>query len=203
MSYSVKLLQRYLNQNGNNLQVDGIFGAKTSTAIDNLDAPPWVKVGLKEVGTKEINGKVHSARVIEYHKTTAGKYSNDEVPWCGSFVNWVMIKSKYGVIKDGNTFTVKYPERAKSWLEFGQEVKFPTLGAIAVKTRSGGGHVCFVIGTDGKDNLYCLGGNQNNEVNIQLYPRTAFIEFRVPTGYREYVASTYDLGSNVAPVREA
>lgn len=103
----------------------------------------------------------------------SGGFSSDEVAWCGSFVNWVMKKSGY---KE----TVSIPARAKSWLKFGKTSVEPVIGSIAVKSRKGGGHVCFVVGKDKNGSLYCLGGNQNNEVNIKLYPKGVFIDFRVP-----------------------
>ncbi len=174
MSQAVKDLQDMLNNNGANLAVDGDLGPKTKAAIDALNVPIWLKVALKEVGVHEIRGGKHSTRVLEYHSTT-GKYSNDEVPWCGSFVNWVLLQA-------GFSKTVAYAERAKSWAEFGKEVDSPLIGAIAVKSRKGGGHVGFVVAVDG-NSLYLLGGNQSDEVNIRRYRVQDFMTFRVPWGY--------------------
>lgn len=196
MSNSIKQLQSYLNQKGNNLTLDGIFGAKTSAAIEGLNIPQYLKYALKEVGTHEIKGKQHSKRVIEYHKTTAGKYSQDEVPWCGSFVNWSMIKG-------GHKDTVKYPERAKSWLSYGETSHSPMTGSIAVKSRVGGGHVAFVLGRGPTDStLWCVGGNQNDEVNIALYNEKDFIDFRLPKGAQRLALSKFSL-SITKNVREA
>ena len=130
-------------------------------------------------------GKKHNKRVLKYHATSSGKYKNDEVPWCGSFVNWVMLEAGY-------TKTVKYPERAKAWRKFGKSVSQPTLGSIAVKTRKHGGHVTFVIGKskDGKY-LYCLGGNQGNAVSIRKYKKSVFTDFRIPNNYDYIALSVY------------
>jgi uncharacterized protein (TIGR02594 family) len=134
-----------------------------------------MKIAKKELGTKEIHGKKHNPRVLEYHSVSGG-FSTDEVPWCGSFVNWVMKQSKYK--------TVSYPARAKSWKNFGKKAKKPIYGAIAVKSRRGGGHVAFVVGQskDGKY-LYVLGGNQHDSVNISKYPKSVWTDFRVPSDY--------------------
>lgn len=171
MNTAVKELQKLLNNNGAMLMVDGILGAKTRVAIDRIDIPEYLKIAMGEIGTKEIKGRKHNQRVLEYHSVSGG-FSEDEVPWCASFVNWVMLQS--GVQK-----TVSYPARAKSWGDFGVAIQFPRVGAIAVKTRIGGGHVGFVVAVRG-NSLYLLGGNQSDEVNIRRYSVQDFITFRVP-----------------------
>ena len=171
---TVKQLQNYLLQSGAKLPkfgADGDLGNETKEAIDSLKAPDYVKIALKEVGICEIVGKLHSARVLEYQSTTYGKYSDDETPWCASFVSWVM---KQAGINHG----LKTPERAKDWSNFGYAVNEPSLGSIAVKSRVGGGHVCIVIGKQKDGKLLCVGGNQNNEVNIHAYDKTVFESFR-------------------------
>ncbi len=49
----------------------------------------------------------------------------------------------------------------------------PAVGAIAVKTRNGGGHVTFVAGRTRGGTLACCGGNQNDEVNVSPYREDA------------------------------
>jgi uncharacterized protein (TIGR02594 family) len=171
---TVKQLQNYLIQMGANLPkfgVDGDLGNETKLAIDSLSVPEYVKFALKEVGIYEIAGKLHSNRVLEYQATTSGKYTDDETPWCGAFISWVMLKAG---IKHG----IKIPERAKEWANFGYAVNEPTIGSIAVKSRVGGGHVCIVVGKRKDGKLLCLGGNQNNEVNIVAYDKSVFESFR-------------------------
>ena len=58
----------------------------------------------------------------------------------------------------------------------------PALGAIAVKTRNGGGHVTFVAGRTRGGALACCGGNQNDEVNVSPYRRDVFVGFYWPKG---------------------
>lgn len=176
MKQSVKTLQTLILESGVALKggADGYYGKETAKAIDNMCVPNWIKTAMKEIGVQEILGKANSERVLDYHEISGG-YSEDSVPWCGSFVNWVMAMN--------NIDTVKIPARAKSWLNFGVSSIAPVVGSIAVKSRSGGGHVCFVIGESNSGDLYCLGGNQNDEVNIRVYKKEVFLDFRVPQGY--------------------
>ena len=189
---SVKELQTLLNQQGAKLDPDGWLGNETKKAISSLNIPYYLKVALLEVGTKEIHGTLNNPRIIEYHKVSGG-FSNDEVPWCGSFVNWVMLQSNYD--------TVKTPARAKSWLNFGIETDYPMPGAIAVKSRTGdksrtgNGHVCFVLGYNQDGKLLCVGGNQNDEVNIKAYDKSVFLEFRVPENLIKYKMLTFNMNS--------
>lgn len=184
MIKSVELLQKYLNANGAKLRVDNDLGDNTKAAINALNIPDYLKTALYEVGVKEIKGSKHNPRVIYYHSFT-GRYSTDEVAWCGSFIAMCMSVNHY--------ILPKYGERAKTWATYGKSVSSPTIGSIAVKSRTGGGHVCIVIGSDSKGNLYCVGGNQGDEVNIKLYPKNAFIDFRIPIDAKEYPLNKYNL----------
>ena len=185
---TVKQLQNYLLQMGAKLPkfgVDGDLGNETKEAIDALVVPDYVKLALKEVGIQEIVGKIHSPRILEYQTTTAGKYTDDETPWCGAFISWVMKQA-------GIKHNVKVPERAKEWINFGYAVNEPTIGSIAVKSRVGGGHVCIVVGKRKDGKLLCLGGNQNNEVNITAYDKSVFESFRNITESPALVTASLD-----------
>ena len=194
----LKNIQIALNYMGKYLKVDGIIGPITIEAIKQVNnkklhavlediydgtfekenivtEPYWIDIAMKELGVKEIPGPQHNPRVLEYHSVSGG-FSTDEVPWCASFVNFIMLKAGYK--------GPKWPAAAKSWLKFGKSSGQPVYGAIAVKSRKGGGHVCFVVGQSKSGKyLYCLGGNQNDEVNIRRYPKNVFIDFRIPTNY--------------------
>jgi uncharacterized protein (TIGR02594 family) len=58
----------------------------------------------------------------------------------------------------------------------------PAVGAIAVKSRNGGGHVTNVAGRTRGGALACCGGNQNDEVNVSPYREDVFIGFYWPKG---------------------
>lgn len=198
----VKQLQKTLNLTGKRLKIDGIFGPITLKATNSVDSnklcqlleqelfrpltsldtkqqiekPFWLKFAYEELGTKEIKGKKSNHRIEQYHSAAGGVGWKDDVPWCASFVTFIMVKAGFNA--------PKYPARALSWLKFGVSSHIPVLGAIAVKKRKGGGHVTFVVGKskNGKY-LYCLGGNQNDAVNIKKYPAHVFVDFRIPIGY--------------------
>jgi len=200
----LKRVQTALNEMGKHLVVDGIIGNITINAIKSVNnkvlhkkiyaqnsrdettvvesgthRPSWIKEAYKELGVKEKRGSASNPRVEQYHDAVAGWASwKDDVPWCGSFVGFIMIKAGQG--KVSNSF------RAKSWKNYGKRVMEPVLGAIAVKDRRGGGHVGFVVGisSNGKY-LYILGGNQNDEVNIKRYSKSVFTDLRVPLDYQD------------------
>ena len=197
----LKKVQIALNSMGKNLEVDGIIGNITIDAIKSVnnktlhkemyggdtlipptieanDRPSWIKNTYKVLGVKEIQGNASNPRVDQYHVTAKGFDWKDDVPWCASFVAFVMVKSGKGSVK--NAF------RAKAWRTFGKFIATPVLGAIAIKSRRGGGHVGFIVGISKSGKyIYLLGGNQNDEVNIKRYSKNIFIEFRVPLDYED------------------
>ncbi len=205
----IKIIQRVLNRNGEDLKVDGWLGDKSIESINSFTyankliraltsviskpmvEPTYITIGKQELGVHETRGKRHNQRVLKYHATTFGKYKTDEVPWCGSYVSWVMLEAGYNV-------NIRYPERAKAWKKFGVKVDEPSLGTIAVKSRRKGGHVCFVVGQskDGRY-LYCLGGNQNDAVTIGKYKRSVFTDFRLPKGIDKIDLPIYKHGKPV------
>ena len=211
----IKIVQRALNDMKKDIVVDGWMGNKTIKAIKSVNnaklqplivarmmetvgidedsrVPEWIKIAKKEIGVREIVGGQHNSRVLEYHATTSGKYSTDEIPWCGSFVNWVMLQA-------GHTTTMKYPERAKAWRKFGTKIGGPVFGSIAIKNRRGGGHVGFVIGkSKGGKYLYILGGNQGNMVSVRRYERSVFDTFVVPEAYQRRDLAVYQGGAPTA-----
>lgn len=193
-SNAVKTLQNFLLQFGASLPMfgaDGGYGQETISAINSLEVPEYVKIGLKEVGVQEISGSKHNPRILEYQSTTSGKYTDDETPWCGAFVSWVMKQA-------GIKHNIKVPERAKEWSNFGYSVSEPSVGTIAVKSRVGGGHVCIVVGKTSNGKLYCLGGNQGNLVSIATYDKSVFESFRDYQKSKELIVMNLSSQSNVS-----
>lgn len=141
---------------------------------------PWMETAKSQIGVKEKQGAGTDPTVMSYHAASGwwGKEDNNADPWCGSFVAWVM--------KENNFVPPQDAFRAKEWINFGTPIpkSAPTYGAIAVKNRSGGGHVGFVVGTNtSKTKLYILGGNQDDSVNVTEYPRDVFTNFCLPKNY--------------------
>lgn len=129
----------------------------------------WMDIAQNERGVKEAAGAAANPRIVEYHKTTTLAATSDEVPWCSSFLNWVMKAAKYPITKSA---------AARSWLDYGQECELQ-LGCIVVFRRTGGNHVGFCVGFT-PHSIMVLGGNQSNEVNVKPYPRRDFLGARLP-----------------------
>lgn len=159
------------------LYPDGVVGDNTWRALHhhsgNIKAvevePHWMAVARKEIGQSEIAGKKHNQRIVAYHQTTTLRATDDETPWCSSFVNWVMEKSGYRGSKSA---------AAKSWLSWGVEVE-PKEGAIVVIQRkvngydaatgsSSGFHVGFLNSVD-SNSINLLGGNQGDTVKYSNF----------------------------------
>jgi uncharacterized protein (TIGR02594 family) len=137
---------------------------------------PWMDLAIAELGVHEYSlpGR-HNPRIIEYHQTTVLKATDDETPWCSSFVNWVMLNSG----RKGTNNAA-----ARSWLEWGCAVSNPYPGVITVikkKTASysqatgssSGFHVGF-FNSLSPSHLRLLGGNQNNRVKYSDFPLSGY-----------------------------
>jgi len=125
----------------------------------------------QEVGVKEIPGKGHNPRILEYHATTTLKATEDEVSWCSSFVNWCVIQAG---LKGTNSAA------ARSWLKWGVPTLEPKEGDIVVFKRPpnpASGHVAFFVKMDG-DKVFCLGGNQSDMAKISAYKKADVLDFR-------------------------
>ena len=92
--------------------------------------------------------------------------------WCAGFVNGTLKKA--GIQGTGK-------DNARSFLAWGQPTSNPKKGDIVVLWRgspgSWKGHVGYYYGTSG-DNVLILGGNQNNQVSIETYPKSRVLGYR-------------------------
>lgn len=133
----------------------------------------WIVEAKKYIGLKENTSKTkHNPTIISWLKELGGWWSNDEVPWCGTFIAHCL--------KVSNRNIPKHWYRAKDYLNYGTKLNKPAYGSIGVMSRTGGGHVTFIIGKTKDGKLACLGGNQNNEVNIAIYSLDRFENFIWP-----------------------
>lgn len=134
-----------------------------------------INIALGEYGITETKGPTHNKRILEYFKEIGHTWvKNDETAWCSAYANWVALKAGY---KNSGKL------HARSWLQVGNIITKPSVGDIVVFWReskySWKGHVGFYIGhsTD-KKLIYCLGGNQRNQVNIATYPTSRLLGYR-------------------------
>lgn len=135
----------------------------------------WMKIARQEIGQKEIEGVQDNPRIVEYHKATDLGESDDETPWCSSFVNWVFMQCGMKRTKDA---------MARSWLNWGFPMDKPDYGCIVVFWRDNPegykGHVGFYTGVDSNGDLLVLGGNQDNQVKIKAYSKNQVLGYRWP-----------------------
>lgn len=135
--------------------------------------PAWLAEAKKHIGTKEVPGSQHNSKILGWLRALKAWWSDDETPWCGTFVAHCLRQSELPVAK--NWF------RAKDWAAYGSNLRSTRVapGAILVFARKGGGHVGFYVG---EDNVYyhVLGGNQSNGVNVMRIAKMRCIAIRWP-----------------------
>ena len=134
-----------------------------------------LSIALSQYGVTEKSGTTHNPIVLNYfHKIGHQWVTTDETAWCSAFMNWVALKANAQKSEKLN---------AKSWLKIGISTDSPQAGDVVIfwreKKNSWKGHVGLYINhsEDGKS-IYCLGGNQNNQVNIKTYPTYRLLGFR-------------------------
>ena len=128
---------------------------------------------LEFYGLTEIRGNEHNPTIIEFfHEINQTWVKDDETAWCSAFVNYICKKSGFEYTKKLN---------ARSWLKAGWEVEKPAVGDVVVFWResisSWKGHVAFFVHED-KKNVYVLGGNQGNKVQISAYSKSRVLSYR-------------------------
>lgn len=135
-----------------------------------------LKIAVAELGQKEISGPDDNPNIVKYAREAGFDWVNDdETPWCSIFVNWVARKA--GLKASGKA-------NARSWMLEGLNVDTaPEPGDVVVFWRGSPdawqGHVGFFFGfsIDG-ERVYCLGGNQGNQVSLSAYPFEQVLGFR-------------------------
>ncbi len=165
-----------------------------------------LKIAVAELGEKEISGPEDNPTIVNYAKEAGFDWVNDdETPWCSIFVNWVAKKA--GLKASGKT-------NARSWLLEGLNVDTsPDPGDVVIFWRDSPdswlGHVGFFLGfsIDG-ERVYCLGGNQGNQVSVSAYSSENVLGFRrlVASGMivlPEPILRTGDKGDEVKDLQDA
>lgn len=139
-----------------------------------MNEPAWLAEARRHIGTKEIPGAKHEPKILAWWRAIKrGGIKSDEVPWCAAFVG--------GCLESVGIKSSRF-ESAKSYLAWGVPITRPVYGCIAVFSRAGGGHVGFVIGSDGEGRLHILGGNQGDAVSIAPIEGKRAVGYRWPIG---------------------
>ena len=71
-------------------------------------------------------------------------------------------------------------DTAASFAHYGTRISGPQVGAIAVMSRRGGGHVGIVSGFDGSGNPILISGNNGNRVRETSYSKGRIYAYVLP-----------------------
>lgn len=134
---------------------------------------PAFLIAISQYGQKGIIGNSHNPQILKYFTDIGHSWvQDDETAWCAAFVNWCLLRA-------GLPHTGKL--NARSFIKYGTEATKPVIGDIVVLWRispaSSYGHVGFYI-TENKHNIFILGGNQSNMVNVQAFPKSQLLTYR-------------------------
>lgn len=146
--------------------------------LHNWQARSWMERATAELGVSEVTGAGSNSRIIEYHSTTSLAARSDSVPWCSSFVNWVLNSAGIPGTQSAT---------ALSWRNWGVSSRGPTYGAVAVIDYGGGkGHVGLVAGVSATGGVVLLGGNQSDTVKYSTFTASKIVTYRMPASEQSW-----------------
>ncbi|UGU16055.1 TIGR02594 family protein [Sinomicrobium kalidii] len=134
-----------------------------------------LQIATNEIGVKEVSGSDANPQILKYAREAGfPNYTSDETAWCSLFVNWVAFKAG---LEKSNSLS------ARSWLNAGFPVNNPEPGDVVVFWResrnSWKGHVGIFLGfSSNGSRIYCLGGNQGNQVSVTAKTSDKLLGFR-------------------------
>jgi len=138
--------------------------------------PTWYSHARTYLGLKEIKGPQSNATIMRWARTLGGWvksfYTNDDIPWCALFVNICLAEAG---LKGTGTLA------ARDFEKWGVPLTVPSVGAILVFVRPGGGHVGFYVGQKIDGTLRVLGGNQSDSVTETWIAASRLTAIRWPT----------------------
>lgn len=167
--------------------VQAALAAKSLRPAPGLAIPPtpdhpepiWMVEAARYLGVQEVVGPGSNPTILGWARALGSRllgmnYTDDDTPWCGLFVaHCIAVTLPTEPIPS-------VPVRASAWLDFGQRLSAPALGAVMVFTRAGGGHVGFYAG-ETESAFYILGGNQSNRVSRTWIAKDRSTGFRWPS----------------------
>lgn len=141
--------------------------------------PPYIETATSFIGKHERKDRKELRELL--------KIDPVRTEWCAAFVNKILEEHRI----PGSDYYHENPLMARSFLAWGESVDIPRPGDVVVFPRGDQGwqgHVGFYVGTETKDNIeyyVILGGNQNDEVNLQYFPANKAIGIRRMPIYKE------------------
>jgi uncharacterized protein (TIGR02594 family) len=143
-----------------------------------------LKIAFGQLGIEEISGSDNNPQIVKYAtETNIAGITNDEIPWCSSFVNWCAKRA--GLQYSGKP-------NARSWLNVGTKTTQPEPGDVVIFWRgnpqSWEGHVALFLGfSDDLSRVFVIGGNQGNRVSVSAYRKETVIAFQRLTEKQQLV----------------
>jgi len=139
-----------------------------------MDQPPWLAAAWAEFGVREIPGNADAPEILRYFREAGDpSVETEATPWCAAFLG-AMLK-RAGLAGTGSLL-------ARSYLDWGDVLDAPRLGAVAVLSRGddpNAGHVGFCLG-EAAGKLYLLGGNQGDAVTVAAFDKARLLGLRWP-----------------------
>ncbi len=140
--------------------------------------PPWLARMNAILGLYEFSGAADNPAIVAMARACGGNiartYKHDTTPWCALAVNYCLVAS--GLPGDDSLWALDF---ARS----GVRLEGAAMGAIATKSRAGGGHVFLVVGRTRDGRLVGRGGNQGDMVCDELFDPSIVTAFTWPKDY--------------------
>lgn len=150
--------------------------------------PIWLQNARHYLGLKEVPGKKHHYKILDWWRLTHLAFKDDETPWCAGFVGGTLEEVGIRSSRSG---------AARSYTKWGVKLSQPAVGAIVVFWRGSRkgyqGHVGYVVGQDRYGHLMVLGGNQGDAVSIKPFTYSRVLGYRWPSGESLPTAMNYKL----------
>ena len=139
-----------------------------------MDDPRWMAEAWRMLGKKEMRGEADNEEIVGLFRDVGrADVTSDDVPWCAAYVGACLKRA-------GHEGTGSL--RARSYLEWGEVLSEPRIGAITVLSRGNNpdaGHVGFWIGETAEGPVL-LGGNQSDQVSVAPFAKSRLLGYRWP-----------------------
>lgn len=214
----VKLFQlQHVDENGVQLEADGIVGKKTWWALKNPSGKtqknhfdPVIPKGLNQK-RQQILELIYEEHTKGVHEVPNGSNRSPEIdtywgktgvigsPWCCAFVSWVL-KEVLGLYPIEGKHHLGVQKMWKAAKRNGMGTSEPKPGDVFIQVGSGGtGHTGFVVGVspDGKS-IYTGEGNCGNRLKIghrEISSINHFIDCLDDKQKMNFERSTFDVKS--------
>lgn len=172
-------------QHAHGLKETSLLDAPTDTLLALIplpkpiitSVPPWLAKAISLIGTLEKPGTGDNPVIIKMAQVCGGQiaktYVHDSIPWCALFREYCLVSTGFRGIDSLWALDSR---------KIGKKLSGAAVGAIASKSRDGGGHTFFVAGRDANGRIVGVGGNQSDSVS-----RATFLDsdcqYNWPLGY--------------------